>query len=152
MCAHEISYNPLTGKNELPPLTKEGIYPRLQLIRRNGEREMRTPYKNAATHEWWAADGKYFVVDGSYPYQGLDWWRGCPSTVRFWNQESGKLIDVVTLNPVVEGWTPQRPSIYHIDPHPRFVVNDQWVTFTTTVCGRVDVAAASTQQLIQLSR
>lgn len=196
MCAHEFSYNPKTGKNERPPLTEEGIYPRLQLIRRNGEREMRTPYKNAATHEWWAADGnsiyycshnsivqdrlgahepevichipieggngtwhahcsrdgQYFVVDGSYPYGGLDWWRGCPSTVRFWNHQSQKLIDVVTYNPVVEGWTPERPSIYHIDPHPRFAADDQWITFTTTVCGRVDAAVAQTKQLMELSR
>ena len=196
MCAHEISYNPTTGRNEMPALTEEGIYPRLQLIGRDGSREMRKPYKNAATHEWWAADGKsiyycssesivqdrlgeheaevvchipieggngtwhahctedekYFVVDGSHPYAGKTWWRGCPSTVRFYNRESGKLIDVVSYNPVVEGWTPEKPSIYHIDPHPRFVVGDRYVTFTTTVCGRVDVGIAETSQLIELSR
>ena len=43
-------------------------------------------------------------------------------------------------------------SIYHIDPHPRFVVGDRYVTFTTTVCGRVDVGIAETSQLIELSR
>ena len=72
--------------------------------------------------------------------------------VRFYNRESGKLIDVVSYNPVVEGWTPEKPSIYHIDPHPRFVVGDRYVTFTTTVCGRVDVVIAETSQLIELSR
>lgn len=196
MCAHEYSYNSLTGQNDPPPLTEDGIYPRLQLIHRDGQREMRIPYANSATHEWWNTNGsaiyycssnsivrdrlgehtaevvchipieggngtwhahctkdeKYFVVDGSYSYEGLSWWRGCPSVVRFWNDTSKRLIPVLTCNPVVEGWTPEHPSIYHIDPHPRFVLDDRLVTFTTTVCGRVDLAVAETAELIELSK
>lgn len=196
MCAHEYSWSTEKGGYLPPPLTAEGIYPRLQLIRRDGSREMRRPLNNYATHEWWApngqsiyyvsenhivrdrlgshepesvcyipipggngtwhahctADERYFVVDGSHPSMGKSWWRGCASTVRFWNDESKKLIDVVTYNPVVNGYTPENPSIYHIDPHPRFVVHDTLVTFTTTVCGRVDVAIAETAELIEKSR
>lgn len=72
--------------------------------------------------------------------------------VRFWNDTSKRLIPVLTCNPVVEGWTPEDPSIYHIDPHPRFVLDDRLVTFTTTVCGRVDLAVAETAELIELSK
>ena len=194
LCAHEFSYDPELGRSVQPPYI-DGIYPRLQLITRDGKREMRRPYGNFATHEWWAADGKsiyyvenghicqdrlgenegeslcyipveggngawhahctadgqYFVVDGSHPYEGLEWWRGCPSMVRFWNRKTGKLADVCSYNPVVEGWTPQRPCIYHIDPHPRFVVGDQWIMFTATTGGRVEVAVAETEQLIRMT-
>lgn len=196
ICAHEYSYTSLTGQNDPPPMTEDGIYPRLQLIHRDGQREMRIPYANSSTHEWWNTNGsaiyycssnsivrdrlgehiaevvchipieggngtwhahctkdeKYFVVDGSYPYEGLSWWRGCPSVARFWNDTSKRLIPVLTCNPVVEGWTPEHPSIYHIDPHPRFVLDDRLVTFTTTVCGRVDLAVAETAELIELSK
>lgn len=36
-----------------------------------------------------------------------------------------------------------------LDPHPRFVLKDTMVCFTTTVYGRVDVAFASVDQLIE---
>ncbi|MBQ7915327.1 MAG: hypothetical protein IJ315_00890, partial [Firmicutes bacterium] len=196
MCAHEGHFDPNVGRHVSPEKTPEGIYPRLQLIGRDGSREMRKPLNNYATHEWWAADGKsiyycsqnhiaqdrlgdheaesvcyipieggngtwhahctvdekYFVVDGSHPYGDLTWWRGCPSIVRFYNRETKKLVDVVTYNPVVEGWTPEHASTYHIDPHPRFIHNDEWMVFTTTVSGRVDVGIAETKQLIEMSK
>ena len=49
---------------------------------------------------------------------------------------------------VVEGWTPEFPCPYHIDPHPRFVQNDTQITFTTTVMNRVDLAVVDVQQLV----
>ena len=212
MCAHEGFSNPLTGEHHEPYLTEEGIYPRLEIIHRDGTRDMRPPFGNYASHEFWAPDGKsiyyvnnnacydktpgdggtfrhhlivrdileenrtevvcdipvengvgcwhshctkdqkYFVVDGSYPSYDRIWWRGCPSLVRFWNNETKKLLEICTLNPPVEGWTPDNPSPYHIDPHPRFVLNDTLVCFTTTVCGRVDLALAPVQQLIDATK
>ena len=196
MVAHEGSINISLGKRMSPSLTPDGIYPRLQLIRRDGSREMRKPLNNYATHEWWAADGKsiyycsknhivrdrlgshepeavchipieggngtwhahctrdeqYFIVDGSRPSMGLSWWRGCESTVRFWNDRTKKLCELVHSNPVVENWTPDNPCPYHIDPHPRFVWDDQWVSFTTTVSGRVDIALAPVDQLLDATR
>ena len=192
MVAHEGSINIALGRRTSPALTPEGIYPRLQLIRRDGSREMRRPLNNYATHEWWAADGRsiyycsknhivrdrlgsheaecvchipieggngtwhahctrdeqYFVVDGSLPSMGLSWWRGCASTVRFWNDRTHRLCTLVSRNPVAENWTPQDPCPYHIDPHPRFVWDDEWICFTTTVAGRVDIALAPVDQLI----
>ena len=195
MVAHEVSYDPKVGDYVLPALI-DGVYPRLQIIRRDGTRTMMKPYHNGATHEWWAADGKsfffcsshsivrdwldsgeqelichipieggngtwhgyatkdqkYFIIDGSNPCMGLDWWRGCESFVRFYNAETGKIVYLVTRNPVVNGWTPDCPSIYHIDPHPRFVLNDTMVTFTTTTQGRVDLAIAPVDQLIEATK
>lgn len=211
MCAHEYSFS--AEKNcSVPPALVDGIYPRLQLIHRDGTREMRAPLENYATHEWWSADGtaiyycnnsndtyssetsgggngkhliardrlgdnkpelicdipieggvgtwhghstaddKYFIIDGSLPSYNSSWWRGCASTVRFWNNETKKLIDLVSYNPPVNGWTPDNQCPYHIDPHPRFVLNDTFITFTTTVCGRVDVAIAPVQQLIDATK
>lgn len=196
LAAHEGSINISLGKRMSPALTAEGIYPRLQLIHRDGSKEMRRPLNNYATHEWWAADGqsiyycsknhivhdrlgshepeavcyipieggngtwhahctrdeRYFIVDGSRQSMGLSWWRGCASTVRFWNNDTKKLCELVHRHPVVENWTPEDPCPYHIDPHPRFVWGDEWVSFTTTVAGRVDIALAPVQQLIDATR
>lgn len=201
MCAHEASRDPATGKTVRPPMV-DGVYPRLQIIKRNGERTMIPPLDNYATHEFWAADGKsiyycnehchdaeengcmvvqdhldgsapevvcrvkipggngtwhahctkdetYFVIDGSLPSMGRTWWRGCESTVHFYNRETGMLFRFLTRNPIVEGWTPDNQSIYHIDSHPRFVLNDTMVTLTTTVRGKVDVAVVSVDQLLE---
>ena len=195
MVAHEVSFDPKLGDYVLPAFV-DGVYPRLQIIQRDGTRTMIPPYENFATHEWWAADGKsiyyccrerivrdwldgrkpeivcevpipggngtwhghstqddrYFVMDGSCPCMGKDWWRGCESTVRFFNAETGKIVHLLTRNPVVNGWTPENPSIYHIDPHPRFVLHDTLITFTATTQGRVDLAIAKVDQLIRATR
>jgi len=192
MCAHEGHHDFTTGRFTAPALTEDGIYPRLELIHRDGTVEMRRPLNNYATHEWWAPNGKsiyycskehiaqdrlgdnepesvcyipieggngtwhahcsqdenYFIVDGSLPSMGLTWWRGCVSVVRFYNRKTDKLCDLLTYNPIVCGWTPENPCPYHIDPHPRFVWDDKWVTFTATVDGRVDLAIAPVAQLI----
>ena len=191
MVAHEGSVNIAAGRRMSPALTPEGIYPRIQLIHRDGSREMRRPLNNYATHEWWAADGKsiyycsknhiaqdrlgdheaesvcyipieggngtwhahctrderFFTVDGSWPSMGLSWWRGCESTVRFYNRDTGRLCTILTRNPVANGWTPQDPCPYHIDPHPRFIWDDQWISFTSTVSGRVSITLSPTDQL-----
>lgn len=195
MAAHEVSFDPKIGDYVLPAEI-DGVYPRLQIIWRDGSKKMLKPYKNRATHEWWAHDGKsvfycsshsivrnwlddrepevichvpieggngtwhghsteddkYFIIDGSWPCMGLDWWRGCESLVRFYNTETGKMVFVVTHNPVVNGWTPDNPSIYHIDPHPRFVLHDKYITFTATTQGRVDLAIAEVDQLIEATK
>ncbi len=195
MAAHEYSFDVKRGEYVAPALV-DGVYPRLQIIGRDGSRRMLKPYNNYATHEWWAHDGKsvfyctsqciarnwldreepemichipveggngtwhahsseddkYFVVDGSWPCMGLDWWRGCESLVRFYNSETKKMAFIVTRNPVVNGYTPERPSVYHIDPHPRFVLHDRYVTFTATTQGRVDLAVAEVAPLIEMTR
>lgn len=200
MCAHEHSYDPDKGVYEKPPL-EDGIYPRMNIITRDGKRKMIPPMGNYATHEWWAPDGKsifylnsgyweggtytgiiaqdfldgsepqivcrvvpggstvahgscskdqnYFVFDGFEPDK---WWRGATSMIYFSNRETGKQIRFLSKNPVVEGWTPEDSCPYHIDPHPRFVLEDSMITFTTTICGRVDLAMVSVDELIEATK
>ncbi len=201
MCAHEF-------KGELPPELIDGVYPRIQIITRDGKRTMIKPYKNFGGHEFWAPDGKsiyyensayrsfntkelfgsevgvvvqdmldgsepkvicevnipggagvwhvhcstdqkYFVMDGAYPTGEFPLWRGCESTINFFNKETGKMFQFLTKNPVVEGYSMDNQCTYHIDPHPRFCLNDTLIRFTTTICGRVDFALVSTDQLIK---
>lgn len=56
-CAHEGTSDPKTGAFVPAPLV-DGIYPRLQVIRRDGSRRMLKPVGNFASHEWWSVDGK----------------------------------------------------------------------------------------------
>ena len=202
MAAHEYSFDPAVGAS-VPPPKDNGIYPRLQIIGRDGSRKMLPPYGNYATHEWWGPTGKnvyycatvceggqqavvarddldgtpakriwempieggvgawhahcsenekYFVIDGSWPTMGSDWWRGIASTVRFFNSESGKTVYIPKYNPVINGWSPDNQCTYHIDPHPRFVRHDTLITFTATVSGHVDLAVADVAQLLEMSR
>ena len=195
MAAHEGTFNPALCRNT-PPALVDGVYPRLQIIRRDGTRKMLKPYLNYATHEWWAHDGqsvfycsnhtivrnwlddrepeiichvpieggngtwhghsseddKFFIIDGSWPDGDLTWWRGCASLVRFYNTHTGKMTFLVKNNPVVNGWSPDNQSIYHIDPHPRFELHDKYICFTTTTQGHVDLAIAEVQQLIDATK
>ena len=201
MCAYEL-WDEKLRRNK--PILVDGIYPRLQIITRDGQRTMLKPYGNGATHEWWAPDGKsvyyinnnvqdsgvgvvarnkldgsepevicscstpgafnnlwhaqcsqdqnYFAMDAAYPCMGEPIWRGAESMLYFHNHITGKTIKFLTKNPVVEGWSPQRPCWYHIDPHPSFVLNDQFVVFTTTVLDHVDIAFASVADLIEATK
>lgn len=106
----------------------------------------------SCNHVWHAhcsEDEQYFVFDGSVPSMGLPVWRGCASTVQFFNKKTQKLLRFLPLNPVVGDWTPENPCSYHIDPHSRFVLNDTQITFTTTVLGKVDLAVVDVAQLIK---
>ncbi|MBE6612753.1 MAG: hypothetical protein E7632_09705 [Ruminococcaceae bacterium] len=206
LCAHEGSKHPVTMKQQAPDLI-DGIYPRLQLITRDGTRRMLPPHANYATHEFFAPDGKsvlycaradksdteiagqhvvardrmdgspaevvlclpiekgtgawhahcsdderYFVVDGSLFTYGKTWWRGIRSNVRFFDTVTKKCADIITENPVVDGYTPDNPCNYHIDPHPRFVCGGKFITHTTTVRGTVDAAITPVEQLKGLTK
>lgn len=190
MCAHEMYFNEKLGKTVFPELI-DGVYPRIELIHRDGTVDMIKPLNNFASHEFWAPNGKslYYCssnqdlgqnfLDGSEPrlvchipvpggtgngvwhahctydenYFIVDaarepMWRGIASLIRFYNRKTDKICTLIDNNPVVEGWSRENQSIYHIDPHPRFIWNDEWVSFTTTVAGTVDVGLAPVQQLI----
>jgi hypothetical protein len=87
-------------------------------------------------------DRTLWVADQS-PY----FWRGTPSRpceVKFLNRASGKIIDIVTAMP-----KPNQPrDAYHIDPHPQFSPQNNWIVYTTTVRGQVDVALTPVKQLV----
>ena len=91
-------------------------------------------------------------MDAAYPCMGKDIWRGAESMLYFHNHITGKTIKFLTKNPVVEGWTPENSCPYHIDPHPRFVMDDKYITFTTTVRGCVDLAIANVEELIEATK
>jgi hypothetical protein len=92
-----------------------------------------------AWHSHHHSSGKYIVGDTN-----TEFYRGCPSTVQFLNRETGQQVRVIA-NPAMPGLI---GANYHIDPHPRFVGDDQYVVFTTTVRGEVDVALVPTADLI----
>ncbi len=83
--------------------------------------------------------GFYFVNDSNNGF-----FRGCASTVHFMNRDSGKII-VLAEHAECTDYAGRH---YHIDPHPRFCCNDQYVVFTTRVRGEVDVAIVPTEDLL----
>ena len=201
MCAREMWNG---QKNCIEPVYEDGIFPRVQLITRDGQRQIIRLAGNDGTHEWWDAsgkcvyyinnnldgsgfgavvrddldgsepkiifrnhipgaynnlwhgqctqDGRYFVADAMYPEMGQKVWRGGASMVCFHNTETGKNLRFLPRNPVLEPWSPQNPCPYDIDPHPSFILNDQFVVFTTTVLGHVDVAIAGVADLIEATK
>ncbi len=92
-------------------------------------------------HSHSSRDGRLIVGDS---YTG-PWCRGCASTVHFMNRDTGKVI-VLAENAECTDYAGRN---YHIDPHPRFVCNDQYIVFTTTMRGEVDVAIVPTAKLVR---
>jgi hypothetical protein len=97
-------------------------------------------WPQGAWHSHNHSSGKYIIGDTNERF-----YRGCPSTVQFLNRETGQSVRLVD-NPAKTDLVGQR---YHIDPHPRFVGNEQFVAFTTTVCGEADIALIPTADLIE---
>ncbi|MAS32617.1 MAG: hypothetical protein CL610_01335 [Anaerolineaceae bacterium] len=96
-------------------------------------------WPKGAWHSHNHSSGKYIVGDTNTKF-----YRGCPSTVNFLNRETGQRVRLAD-NPEMPG---RVGANYHIDPHPRFVGNEQLVAFTTTVRGEVDLAVVPTADLI----
>jgi hypothetical protein len=131
------------------------------------------------THEWWDPDGEHVwcvwgndtwrvrVSDGEVeliPFPRHCWhshsshngrlivgdsnngfYRGCASLVHFLNRDTNK---VITLAEHAERHDYSGRN-YHIDPHPRFVAQDRYVVFTTTVLGKIDVALVPVSSLLE---
>ena len=99
-------------------------------------------WPTGAWHSHHHRSGQYIVGDARD--HRVRFQRGCASTVHFLNRESGQSVRIVD-NPALPGRVGAR---YHIDPHPRFVGNDQYVVFTTTVRGEVDLGIVPVSHLI----
>jgi len=93
-------------------------------------------------HSHSSKDGMFLIGDANPTF-----YRGCPSTVNFLNRHTNRDVQLVS-NPEMANHT---GANYHIDPHPRFTCNEQYVTFTTTIRGEVDIAIVPTQDLIELT-
>lgn len=132
---------------------------------------------SAASHEWWSKDGLICWVDyeeGAFECSLEDRvahkvWQGplchahCDSTRRYWcadespykwdskpcqvlfyDRESGKQVAIVSAMPK----PPYPRSSYHLDPHPQFSPDGEWVVYTTTVRGMVDVALTPVEAIL----
>ncbi len=172
--AEENHPDPLTGLS-FP------IVNRMWLIRRGEDPRPVMPQPTRVTHEWWDADGQHaWCVWGHAAWrvdihtaevEVIDWpshcwhahnsraseyivadsnekfFRGCPSSVGFLNRQTGKFVKLVD-NPGMDTYAGRN---YHIDPHPRFVGEDGYVVFTTTLRGEIDLAVARTEDLVRLT-
>ena len=98
-------------------------------------------FQNHCWHSHSSRDGRLIVGDS---HNADKWFRGCPSMVHFMNRDTGKTV-VLAENPEHNNYAGQN---YHIDPHPRFCCNDQYVVFTTTARDEVDVAIVPTSELL----
>jgi hypothetical protein len=96
-------------------------------------------WPTGAWHSHHHPSGKYVVGDTNQRF-----YRGTPSTVRFLNRETGRDVQVID-NPARDDYV---GANYHIDPHPRFAGGGRYVTFTTTVCGEVDLAVVPVEELV----
>lgn len=83
--------------------------------------------------------GRYLVGDiGTYSWDK----NGC--RVAFFNTQNHQEINIATSlpePPIERGW-------YHLDPHPQFCGDDQFIAYTTTVRGRIDLALVKTADLL----
>ncbi|MCA1808327.1 MAG: oligogalacturonate lyase family protein, partial [Lentisphaerae bacterium] len=91
-------------------------------------------------HSHSSRDGRLIIGDS---HNGF--YRGCASTVHFMNRDSGRVI-VMAEHAAQHNYAGRN---YHVDPHPRFCCNDQYVVFTTTIRGEVDLAILPVQDLLE---
>ena len=93
-------------------------------------RQIRHVWKRPLCHAHCDRTGRFWVADQS-PYQ----WPN-PCELLFYDRETGREKQIVSAMPGPKwGRNP-----WHVDPHPRLVRGDEWVLYTTTVRGAVDVA------------
>ena len=112
-----------------------------------GERSLVHP--TGYRHGYSSADDKYFCADIFNYGDNFQWYRGCATTVNFYNSETKRPIDVITRNPAL--YTADEPCVYHIDAHPRFVFNDKYIAYCSTVHGKPSVGFTSVDHLVHMT-
>ena len=110
----------------------------------SGERSCAVPLP--ARHAHAAVDQSLFCYDNFlYDEGGSKWYRGCATSASFYNAQTKKGVDMITRNPAL--YKSEEPCVYHIDPHPRFVFNDDFVQHTVTVFGKCSLGFTKTSAL-----
>lgn len=106
--------------------------------------ERRTVWPGGTCHSHASADGSLFVGDiNTYG------WDPEPCRVAFYDAATDLQIDIVTEWP----WPERRAYLgYHPDPHPRFVLDDEYVAYTTTVLGGLDLAVVRVSDVLAATR
>jgi len=107
-----------------------------------GEHKLVAPVK--AWHGFSSKDDALFVFD-----ENSGFYRGCASKVGLYNVKTGKTAYINSDNPAVA--PREKPAKYHLDPHPRFNLDDQYITFSTSVYGQIDFAIAKTEDILPLT-
>ncbi|RRJ98313.1 hypothetical protein Ga0100231_001590 [Opitutaceae bacterium TAV4] len=94
---------------------------------------------DTVSHAHASADGKLFVLDALPP--------DAPDThhVRFVNLHTRRTVDIVSKFPALSDPELRR---YHVHPHPQFCGADQFICYTTTIFGRMDVAFVRVSELL----
>lgn len=97
-----------------------------------------------AWHAFTSADEQLIVYD-----ENAGFYRGCESRVGLYNVKTGKKVYIVTQNEAMA--PPEKPSKYHLDPHPRFNARDKYIVFTAVKNGDPQVAVAFTEDIMPLT-
>ncbi len=97
-------------------------------------------YKGPVCHGHTEATRQYWVWDES-PYK----WGEKPCEIMFFNRKTGKKAAIVAAMPL----PPVPRSPLHIDPHPHFSADGQWIIYTTSVLGKIDIAMTRVSDLIE---
>jgi hypothetical protein len=106
-------------------------------------RETELIWDRLCTHAQSDPTHRFFAGDhGCY-----NWNDKKPCSVWFFNRDTGREIPIVTqMPPPPTEWRDFRA--YHIDPHPCFSADGQWITYTTTAPGYLTAAMAPVAPLI----
>ena len=91
------------------------------------------------THAHSDTQERYLVGDFLPPFEH-------ESGIKFFHRASGKSVNIVSFMP----YLPPSMTAYHIHPHPRFCLNDEYICYTTTVLGEVDVAFVRVKDLLAM--
>ncbi len=108
-----------------------------------GEHKLYAPVP--AWHGYSSLRDEFFVYDENDIF-----YRGCPSRVGFYNYVTGKQVFIVSQNPAIA--PREKPSVYHLDPHPQLVKNDEYVSYTIAQKGYTQVALCPVDQLLAATK
>ncbi len=109
----------------------------------SGKHEVAAPVR--AWHAFSSRDESFLVYDENEVF-----FRGTSSKVALFDMKTGKNLYIVSHNPALA--SRERPSVYHLDPHPQLVGGERYVAFTASVNGRADVAVAPVRPLLDRTR
>ncbi|MFA6961754.1 MAG: hypothetical protein WC205_13450 [Opitutaceae bacterium] len=93
---------------------------------------------NHVSHGHADESGKLVVVDCLPPDRPEE------GRVAFYNRETGRKINIVSLIPYPD----DRQQSYHVHAHPQFCGGDRYICYTTTVLGGIDVAFTLVDELV----
>ena len=114
----------------------------------NGEHIVTHPCR--PWHGFSSRDDSMFTFDQMVRDRYADWYRGCAASVHFWNAKTDREIKFVTRMP--EYCEPGDYFPYHLDPHPRFTENEQYIVFTVSENGCPNLAIIPVAPLLEMTK